>query len=523
MNARNPLKRNPPPAGLRYLGSYDPDATIDVTLVLRHRKPAPKIAWPQAAMARADYADQHGADPADVKRLRAFSRKHGIREVACHLDRRTLHLSGSVKSMNEAFGVVIGKFAMGASGACFIGCAQQPATPDPAVIAVLGLDQRPVAVPHFRKPLAQPGKSYTPPQLGALYHFPAEADGSGQTIAIIELGGGYVQSDLDTYFTALGMKTPAVSSVSVDGGCNSPGGEADGEVMLDIEIAGALAPGAKIVVYFAPNTDQGFYNAVAQATHDTTSQPSVMSISWGSPEDTWTTQGREALESALQDAAALGVTVTVAAGDDGFTDGETDSKPHVDFPASSVSVLACGGTRLNAGTSRITSEVVWNEIKGGDGATGGGVSAFYARPGWQSSSGVPVGAGKFKGRGVPDVSGNADPLTGYQVRVGGQDVVYGGTSAVAPLWAALVARLNQALGQPLGDGHIALYKVGKAAFRDITKGNNGGYKARVGWDACTGLGSPDGESLLTALRSSAGVSPAAPKPSVKCRTAAGGR
>lgn len=514
----NASTRTTSSSSVRYVGPHDPTAIVDVTLVFRHRSAPPAVAWPQAAMARTDYADQHGADPAEVARLRAFSRKHGMRELACHMDQRTLHLSGTVQSMKDAFGVDMGQYAMDASGsssAHFIGCAQPPRLPDPAVIAVLGLDKRPVAKAHFRKLLAQPINSFTPLQLGELYQFPAGTDGSGQTIAIIELGGGYVQADLDTYFAGLGIKGPGVTSIAVDGGSNTPGGDADGEVMLDIEIAGALAPGAKIVVYFTSNTDQGFYNAIAQAAHDAVNKPTVISISWGSAEDTWAPQGRDALESALQDAVALGITVTVAAGDNGFTDGASDKKPHVDYPAASPSVLACGGTKLTASGSNIASEVVWNETTAGDGATGGGVSAIFALPSWQAASTVPVGAARFKGRGVPDVSGNADPLTGYRVRVDGRDAVYGGTSAVAPLWAALVARLNQALGRTLGDGHAALYQAGNAAFRDITKGNNGHYRAGVGWDACTGLGSPNGEALLTALHDVAGAGNAAPKPPVK--------
>jgi len=508
----NVSTRSTLPAEVRYIGPHDPNATVDVTLVLRHRSTPPVAAWPQATMARADYADQHGADPADVERLRTFSKKHGMRELDCHMDRRTLHLSGSVQSMKGAFGVDMGQYAMGSSGAHFIGCAQEPTLPDPAIIAVLGLDKRPVATAHFRKPLTQPINSFTPLQLGELYQFPADTDGAGQTIAIIELGGGYQQTDLDTYFSGLGIKGPTVTSVSVDGGSNTPGGDADGEVMLDIEVAGALAPGAKFVVYFTTNTDQGFYNAIAQAAHDTTNKPTVISISWGGPEDSWAPQGRDALESALQDAVALGITVTVAAGDAGFTDGETDGKPHVDFPSSSPSVLACGGTKLTASGTSISSEVVWDETATGNGATGGGVSTVYALPAWQALSNVPAGTAGFKGRGVPDVSGDADPLTGYQIRVDGKDVVYGGTSAVAPLWAALVARLNQSLGRTLGDGHVALYEAGKAAFRDITEGGNGDYKAAVGWDACTGLGSPNGEALLTALRNSSGGATSKPKP-----------
>jgi kumamolisin len=499
------------PAEIRYLGPHDPTATVDVTLVLRHRQAPPAAAWPHTSMSREDYAKNHGADPADVERVRAFSKKHGMRELDCHMDRRTLHLSGSVQSMKDAFGVDMGQYTMGASGAHFIGCAQEPTLPDPAIIAVLGLDQRPVATAHFRRPLAQPINSFTPLQLGQLYHFPAGTDGTGQTVAIIELGGGYQQADLDTYFAGLGIKGPTVTSVSVDGASNTPGGDADGEVALDIEVAGALAPGATFVVYFAANTDQGFYNAVAQAAHDATHKPTVMSISWGSAESTWAPQGRDALESALQDAAALGITVTVAAGDAGATDGVSDGQPHVDFPSSSPSVLACGGTKLTASGGKIASEVVWNETATGNGATGGGVSTVYALPAWQAAVHVPVGAGGFKGRGVPDVAGDADPLTGYQIRLDGKDVVYGGTSAVAPLWAALVARLNQALGNTLGDGHAALYNAGKAAFHDITQGNNGTYKAGAGWDACTGLGTPNGEALLTALRASSGGKPA-PKP-----------
>ncbi|WP_458070977.1 S53 family peptidase [Rhodanobacter sp. BL-MT-08] len=502
----NATTRSSLPADVRYIGPHDPNATVDVTLVFRHRAAPPAAAWPHAAMSRADYAAQHGADPADVERVRALSKKHGMRELDCHMDRRTLHLSGTAQSMKDAFGVDLGQYAIGSSGAHFVGCAQEPTLPDPAIIAVLGLDKRPVATAHFRKPLAQPINGFTPLQLGELYQFPAGTDGSGQTIAIIELGGGYQQADLDTYFSGLGIKGPTVTSVSVDGASNTPGGDADGEVMLDIEVAGALAPGAKFVVYFAANTDQGFYNAIAQAAHDATNKPTVISISWGGPEDSWAPQGRDALESALQDAIALGITVTVAAGDAGSTDGETDGKPHVDFPSSSPSVLACGGTRLTASGSKIASEVVWNETATGNGATGGGVSAVYPLPTWQASSKVPTGAASFNGRGVPDVAGDADPLTGYKIRVDGKDVVYGGTSAVAPLWAALVARLNQALGTTLGDGHAALYRAGKAAFHDITQGNNGTYKAAAGWDACTGLGSPNGEALLKALRSASGGS-----------------
>ncbi|MGP8001500.1 MAG: S8 family serine peptidase [Streptosporangiaceae bacterium] len=403
-----------------------------------------------------------------------------------------------------------------------------PAQLNGIVLAVLGLDDRPQARPHFRwapaataatgpagpgaaAPAAAP-VSYTPPQVAGLYNFPAGTDGTGHTIAIIELGGGFGSSDLDPYFSGLGLAVPSVSAVGVDGAVNTPGQDPngdDGEVLLDIEVAGAVAPGAAQVVYFAPNTDQGFVDAVSTAVHASPT-PTVVSISWGQSEDSWTGQGRTALDEALADAAALGSTVCVAAGDNGSSDAQTDGQPHTDFPASSPHALACGGTSLQAdlGTGVISSETVWNDGPG-HGATGGGVSDAFGLPSWQASAGVPARAGApagtAPGRGVPDVAGCADPETGYQVRVDGQSMVVGGTSAVAPLWAALTVRLVQATGKPFGLLQPLLYAgvtagVAATGFQDITSGNNGAYAAGPGWDACTGLGSPDGGTLLGLLQ-----------------------
>jgi kumamolisin len=193
----------------------------------------------------------------------------------------------------------------------------------------------------------------------------------------------------------------------------------------------------------------------------------------------------------------------VAAGDDGATDGVAASGStilHVDFPASSPYALACGGTTLAGSGSKISSEVVWNELANNEGATGGGVSIEYALPSYQANAGVPPqGDTKFVGRGVPDVCGDADPSSGYNVRVDGKNQVIGGTSAVAPLWAALIAIINQQLGKPVGFVNPVLYTL-KSGFRDITSGNNNGYSAGRGWDACTGLGSPNGAALLKALQ-----------------------
>ena len=256
--------------------------------------------------------------------------------------------------------------------------------------------------------------------MGELYQFPQGAKAAGETIGIIELGGGYRAADLTAYFKGLGQTAPTVTAVSVDNGKNSPGNAngADGEVMLDIEVSASVAPGAKIVVYFAPNTDQGFIDAVGSAVHDTTNNPSVISISWGGPESSWTAQAMTALDAACQSAAALGITITVAAGDNGSSDGATGN--NVDFPASSPHVLACGGTKLVGSGSTITSEVVWNEQASDEGATGGGVSNVFALPSWQANANVPAPSGSSGGRGVPDVCGDADPVTGYQVRVDGE-------------------------------------------------------------------------------------------------------
>jgi kumamolisin len=363
--------------------------------------------------------------------------------------------------------------------------------------------------------------SYTPRQVAEAYDFPLALDGSGQTVAIVELGGGYDESDLSTYFSGLGVSMPSVSFVSVDGGKNSPGADkdADGEVMLDIEVIGAIAPAASIVVYFAPNTDQGFMDAVSTAVHDSSNSPSAVSISWGGPEDSWTSQARQQMEQIMIEAAALGVTVTVASGDGGSTDGSTDGKQHVDFPASAPHALACGGTSLIIADGQISSESVWNDGPLG-GAGGGGISTEFPVPAYQSSIKLPMNVDTGKaGRGVPDVAGSADPRSGYAIRYDGAEQTVGGTSAVAPLWAALTALINQSLsgvgssGMRSGGGTAGfmqpqLYMAG-SSFHDITQGNNGSYSAMAGWDACTGMGSPDGTAVMQALGGSVSVSSSA--------------
>jgi kumamolisin len=489
-------ERKPMP-GSRVVGSVDPEEVISVSIILRHQAVA------------------QGNNPQTMQAMEDFAHEHELTVAEVNLKKRRIQMRGTLEALSAAFGADLKCYQIDDTGPTFrgrTGTLSMPAEFKDYVLAVLGLDSRPVAKPHFRfnrrkhQPAGPPPGTFTPPQVAKLYNYPSGANGSGQTVAIIELGGGFRKSDLKTYFQEIGVKQPSVTAVSVDGGHNSPGGDADGEVMLDIEVAGAIAPGASYAVYFAPNTDQGFVDAITDAVHDTARKPSVISISWGGPEDSWTEQGRDAMNAALQDAATLGVTVTVAAGDNGSTDGVGDGHLHVDFPASSPYVLACGGTKLAGSGSQISSETVWNETANKEGATGGGISKVFALPSYQASAKVDVNPEtKFAGRGVPDVAGVADPVTGYAIRVDGQNTVVGGTSAVAPQWAALVAILNQELGKPVGFINPTLYSLPKGTLNDISQGNNddsnlGHYSAGSGWDACTGLGTANGSALLDALQ-----------------------
>jgi len=495
-------------------GPVEPGENVQVTVYIRRKAaepPIPTTAAIKPHMSHQQIGETHGADQADIDLIERFAHEYQLTVVSASLAKRRVILQGTAEAMMNAFGTKLECYTLPGTSHQFrgrTGTLSLPAELAGVVTAVLGLDNRPAAKPHFRPRQASP-TSFTPPQVAQLYNFPSGLTGKGQTVAIIELGGGYKAADLTAYFQSLGTPVPTVTAVSVDGGSNKPGGQADGEVLLDIEVIGAIATGANLAVYFAPNTDAGFLDAVTTTIHDTSNKPSIISISWGAPEDSWTQQSQNAMNAALQDAAAVGVTVTVAAGDNGSSDGVTDGKLHVDFPASSPYVLACGGTTLAGSNGKISSEVVWNEIANNEGATGGGVSALFPIPAYQNSAGVPVQPQtNFAGRGVPDVAGDADPSTGYQVRVDGKNQVIGGTSAVAPLWAALVARMNEKLGTPVGFLNPKLYKLSSSVFHDITSGNNddsglGNYSAKPGWDPCTGLGTPNGTALLNALASSA--------------------
>jgi kumamolisin len=509
------------------IAPLDTSQRAEVTVVLRRRAELPEeIVVGPTVLSSDELAEQYGADPADVDLVSRELSGRGLEVTAVHAVTRRVKVAGTLGGLSSAFGTTLRQVSSPdprgrgrvthryREGPLYI-----PAALDGIVTAVLGLDTRPQAQPHFRirgddpGPAAAQGTSYPPNQVADIYNFPAGTDGTGQTVAVIELGGGFTASDLATYFASLGIPVPSITAVGVDGAANNPGegGEASVEVNLDIDVIGAAAPGATQVVYFAPNDgDQGFVDAISDAAQATPA-PIAISISWGQSEDSWTAQGLSAMNQAMSDAAALGITVCVAAGDNGSSDGVKDGQVHVDFPASSPYALACGGTTLIAdpATGAVSSEVVWNELAANKGAGGGGVSDQFALPGWQANAGVPARASAQPadagGRGVPDVAGNADPTTGYRIYCGGRAQVTGGTSAVAPLWSALVARLAQATGLRFGMLQPIVYAgvspgTDVAGFRDITSGNNGAYFAGPGWDACSGLGVPDGTALLTTLQ-----------------------
>ena len=482
-----------------------------VTVVLRRKNELPDdVARGHRRLSRDELAATHGADPADIDRVRAFAQGRGLQVADADVASRRVMLQGSLAALQQAFGVRL-RTVEGTALRLREGPVMIPAGLQDAILGVFGLDNRPQARPHIvtqaEKAASQPGfvpADYTATNLAALYNFPSGVNGSGQVIGILELGGGYQQSDLNAYFSSIGETTPSVTAVSVDKATNNPGkdSDADGEVALDIEVAGGTAPGAKIAVYFAPNSSQGFLDAASTAIHDTVNKPSIISISWGAAESTWTGQAMQSMETTFTDAAALGICVLVAAGDHGSADSQTDGLAHVDFPASCPHATGCGGTHLNSSGNTITSEVVWNDNNGI--ATGGGVSDEFGLPAWQQGAGVPasVNSGHRIGRGVPDVAGAADVSPGFRIYVDGGFQTLGGTSGVAPLWAGLIARINQALGHDVGFLNALIYarQAGLGGFHDITSGNNGAYSAVPGWDACTGFGSPDGTDLLNALR-----------------------
>ena len=365
--------------------SVDISERAEVTLVLRRRAELPKeIVVGPTVLSRDELAERYGADAADVDLVRRELGGRGLEVTATDPGSRRVKVAGTLGDLSSAFGTTLRQVSSpDPRGRGWVtyryreGPLYVPTALDGIVTVVLGLDTRPQARPHFRTrgagPAAAQAISYLPNQVADIYYnFPVGTSGAGQTVAVIELGGGFTTNDLDTYFGSLGIAVPSITAVSVDGASNNPGDTsgASVQVNLDIDVVGAAAPSAAQVVYFAPNNgDQGLVDAISDAAHATPA-PIAISISWGQSEDSWTGQGLSAMDAAIADAVALGITVCVAAGNNGSGDGANDGQPHVDFPASSPHALACGVTTLLAdpSTGAVSSEVVWNELASNEGS-----------------------------------------------------------------------------------------------------------------------------------------------------------
>ncbi|MCP4221466.1 MAG: S8/S53 family peptidase [bacterium] len=490
-----------------------------------------------------EFVATFSADPEDIKKVETFAADHKLKVKKVEAAHRSVILEGSLKNLSLAFEVDFVNYTHHHGD--FRGFEGDVAIPEELsdiVNGVFGLSNARAASPYANVSMLEAdgdideGDGFYPSRIAELYNFPKGLTGEGQSIGIIQLGGGYQAKCLEQYFKKAGMAMPVIKDVLVAGAKNDPYiGEvkspadlgafaSTAEVYGDIEVAAGVAPGAQLVVYFAPNTHVGFLLALKEAVHDDNFN-SVISISWGFPESDW--HDNEAITSAfnetLAEAAAKGITICAASGDSGSSDltMSQQSPAQVDFPSSSPHVLACGGTRLHIEDGKVVKEVAWKHTVAAykvdaleielpvTMASGGGVSELFEPPEYQTKAGVtPVSVNPdgVAGRGVPDISATADFRSGYKVQVNEQEIVSNGTSLVAPLYAGLFARINQKLDGRVGHIHEFLYKhaESKGFVNTVSEGNNvltlyGGYYAQEGWDACTGWGSLDGEKFLQAL------------------------
>jgi kumamolisin len=465
-------------------------------------------------------ASAHGSSADDMVAVTRWAARTGLRVRRSPSSATTLELSGSLRALARAFDVTLehrsARDAVSGARRSYRDHREElsvPAELGGVVTTVLGLNDRPAGRPRLA--ILPRGRRaaycYPPDELARIYDFPVLDDGGAGlriTVGIAELGGAVYRPDVAAFAAAHPRLRIIEEAVQGWGPTSDPFGP-DTEVALDWQvIAGVLAhcaPRADVllVIKYASNTDRGFTNLEASFASDGRDY-SAVSTSWGAPEDRWTPAAMNAMDRAFQLGALRGIVHSVAAGDNGSTDGRGDGRQHADHPASAPHAVACGGTRLIAEHGQRITEEAWNELRAGQGATGGGVSEHFGVPRYQAGAGIqPVSANDGRtGRGVPDVAGNADPLTGYVIHHRGVDTVVGGTSAVAPLWTALFAAVSASAGHRLGDVLPALYGAREVGFTDVIAGDNGSYPARPGWDASSGLGAPAGRGLCAALRSS---------------------
>jgi kumamolisin len=513
-------ERKPVP-GAKRIGPADAAEKLTVSIRVRRRQDAPPVPGlkdygpnvPRQRFSREEFAAKFGASQADLDRVAQFGRSYGLEVVESSVARRTIVLSGTVEQMNRAFAVDLGRYESprgnyrGREGAVHI-----PRELIDVVQSVFGLDNRLMA----RRASGNGPYSLAPRQVAGLYQFPLNINATGQTVGLIEFGGGYRESDVQEYFSSQGLLTPSVAPVAVDGVTNSPGSSGDLEVALDIEVAGSVAQGAAIVVYFAPGTEGGWVDVVTTAIMGENlpagwNAPSVISISWGlselekSGDPSWTQAAFDAMSQTFEEAAMLGITVFVSSGDNGSDCRVGNHRAHVNYPASDPWVTSCGGTTIKNINGNNFTELTWNEGGKHDGVTGGGISDIFGMPPWQRWANVPVSVNDgHTGRGVPDIGGYAD---GYKIYVDGawQDGVWG-TSEAAPFYAGLMILINAAVADPVGYINPILYNLSyDRVFRDIDDGGSNaesgapGYTSVAGWDACTGWGSVNGSALLNAV------------------------
>lgn len=500
-----------------------PDATkpgsdeIDLTLWLRPREGGGlsvertielgrTLPGKRAYLTRVELEARHGPDPAHVDALRAVLAGYGLRTIWQRW--RALRVRGTLRSALECIAEVY------SAKSAREGDARELVSPDPyagavflaqSVVAIFGPTRsteparRRAAKPHRESGGAPP---IGPQTIARHYSLPPGLDGSGQTIGIFEFGGTFDRADFEASMKAAGVPPCAVTSEAVDE--LDPAPAFDDEVAIDTQVAGAFAPGARLKLYFAQNTKRGWLDALVTALADERDAPSIVSLSYGQPESSFSTAEIACFEEIFIAAALIGMTVIVASGDSGPTYGAADGKLEVGYPASSRFVLACGGTELPIAGTRITRERVWNAAQ--DRLTGGGFSTRHPLPAWQRR---PLRAAlkryrdryaAAQGRGTPDLVAMAQP--GFPVVRDGVQAAGGGTSAVAPFIAALVARINQRLdGSQAGLFTPLLYEHGeeRQVFREIRSGDIWPFRPSGGWDPSVGLGAPKGSELMQLL------------------------
>ncbi|MFH9349363.1 protease pro-enzyme activation domain-containing protein [Kitasatospora sp. NPDC017646] len=456
------------------------------------------------------FTARYGPTEQNVQQVKAYLAAQGLTVSGVSANRQVVNAHGTTAQVSRAFGTHESSYVDPQQQRTFFAnddAASIPSDLAAVIQGVSGLDNHAVRKNHLSRPNAvtpnaatSSPSGMTPAQYQGAYNLDKTgADGTGTTVALWEFDG-YKSSDLTSYDAQYGLTGPAVSTVSVDGASyDSAPGQGEGEVELDSEIVRGAAPKATQLVYEAPNNDQGEIDMANRIVAD--NKATVISISWGSCEPDTTAASMTAVDNAFKQAAAQGISIFSASGDDGSRDCTRSTSgatvKSVDFPASSPHNTGVGGTNLQvSGANGYSSESAWS-------TAGGGVSTVFGKPSWQTGTGI-----NGTMRTVPDVSSNADPQSGFAVYTGGAWQVIGGTSAAAPLWSGYAAQFNQkakAAGQPaLGEASPKLYSVANSssygsAFHDVTTGANQDYSAGQGYDQVTGWGSPVADALTTAL------------------------